>query len=161
MKKLSQRHGLEGLAALLLFAVFAVCVLMVLLTGADAYRRLTRRDREAFDRRTGVQYMAARVRQADADGALAVEDLEGVQALVLGKGQDYVTWVYCYEGNLMELYAAEGAGLGPEDGEKVMELGGMDVSIEDGVLSLEVTDAGGNQDSLLFALQSGKECGSP
>lgn len=161
MKKLDQRHGLEGLAALLLFAVFAVCVLMVLLTGADAYRRLTDRDRETFDRRTGVQYMAARVRQADAEGAIAVEDLEGVQALVLGKGEDYVTWVYCYEGNLMELYASEGAGLGPEDGEKVMELGGMEASLQDGTLTLEVTDAGGHRDSLVFALQSGKECGTP
>ena len=43
---------MDTLLALLLFGLFSVCVLAVLLTGADAYRRLTRRDRLAFDSRT-------------------------------------------------------------------------------------------------------------
>ena len=35
-----KKHGyhLEGLMALLLFGVFAVCLLIVLLTGADSYQ---------------------------------------------------------------------------------------------------------------------------
>ncbi len=44
MKKRTTQHHIDGLAALLLFGIFAVCVLMVLLTGANAYRRLTERD---------------------------------------------------------------------------------------------------------------------
>ena len=48
----------DGLAALLLFGIFAVCVLMVLLTGANAYRRLTERDQQAYQRRTCAQYLS-------------------------------------------------------------------------------------------------------
>ena len=47
MKRKPIQHQMDGLIALLLFGVFAVCVLAVLLTGADAYRRLTERDRRA------------------------------------------------------------------------------------------------------------------
>ena len=39
MKRKTIKHHIDGLIALLLFGVFAVCVLAVLLTGADAYRR--------------------------------------------------------------------------------------------------------------------------
>ena len=41
-----KKHGyhLEGLMALLLFGVFAVCLLMVLFTGADSYQGMTRRE---------------------------------------------------------------------------------------------------------------------
>ena len=58
-------YHLEGLMALLLFGVFAVCLLMVLLTGADSYQGLTRRDRISDNRRVCAQYLATRVRQAD------------------------------------------------------------------------------------------------
>ena len=39
-----QKNHLEGLIALLLFGVFAVCLLIVLLAGADAYNGLTTKD---------------------------------------------------------------------------------------------------------------------
>ena len=51
MKKPVSQHHMDTLAALLLFGIFAACVLTVLLTGADAYGRITDRDSEAYDRR--------------------------------------------------------------------------------------------------------------
>ena len=59
------RQHISALAALVLFGLFAGCVLAVLLTGAGAYRRLTGRDRASCESRTRMQYVAARVRQAD------------------------------------------------------------------------------------------------
>ena len=58
MRRKSIQHHTDALAALLLFGVFAACILAVLLTGADAYRRLTLRDRAVGDRRACVQYLA-------------------------------------------------------------------------------------------------------
>ena len=40
MKRQTFRYQMDGLIALLLFGVFATCVLAVLLSGAGAYRRL-------------------------------------------------------------------------------------------------------------------------
>lgn len=78
MKRRLTEYRFNGLIALLLFGVFAVCVLGVLLTGADAYRRLTERDKDAYNRRTYVQYMATRVRQAAGAGSVSVEDWYGL-----------------------------------------------------------------------------------
>lgn len=157
MKRRPIGHQLDGLIALLLFGVFAVCVLAVLLTGADAYRRLTGRDQAAYDSRICVQYIATKVRQED---RVAVEDFGGASALVLGAGE-YVTRVYCHDGYLMELYAAADDGdLAPEDGERVVEAGGLDLSLEEGLLTVSVCDSRGDWDTLLLSLRSG-EGGAP
>lgn len=150
------QHHMDTLAALLLFGVFAVCVLAVLLTGADAYRRLTERDRVSYDRRSCVQYIATRVRQSDTAGGVCVEDFGGATALVLGEG-DFVTRVYCYEGYLMELYCAAGdTDLVPQDGERVMAADSMDAYLTDGLLQVVVVDPNYQYDSMVLSLRSGE-----
>ncbi len=155
MRKHRITHKLDGIAALLLFAVFAVCILAVLLTGAGAYRRLTERDTEAYARRTCVQYLSQRVRQADWEGGVRVEDFGGVPALVLGADQEYVTQVYCHDGWLMELYSAPDSGLTPDAGEKIMEAQGLELALNDGVLGMGVTVEDETQ-WLFMELRSGK-----
>lgn len=160
MKQKPIKHHIDGLIALLLFGVFAACVLAVLLTGADAYRRLTQRDRAAYDRRTCVQYVATRVRQADALDGVTVEDFSGISCLTLRDGDGYVTRVYCYDGYLMELYCDADVELDPEDGEQIIPAGGLDLSLEDGLLTVAATDAQGTRSTLLLSLRSG-EGGAP
>lgn len=158
MKKRPIQHQLNGLMALLLFGVFAACVLAVLLTGANAYRRLTQRDQAAYLRRTCVQYLATRVRQADSRDCVAVEDFDGADALILMEtGGDYATRIYCYDGWLMELYAAADADMEPQDGEKVLELGSLTLSLEDGRLTADVADQEGTTETLRLTLRSGEE----
>ena len=151
MKRQPIRHQLDGLIALLLFGVFSVCILAVLLTGADAYRRLTDRDRAAFDRRTTLQYIAMRVRQGDREDGVRVADFNGLDALVFDEGDGYVTRVYWRDGYIVELYAEEYLDLGLESGEPIMEAEPLGFSMEDGLL--KVTSGG---DSILLSLRSGK-----
>ena len=116
-------HSVGSLAALLLFAVFAVCVLSVLLTGAGIYRRLTERDQVAFDGRTAVRYVTTRVRQADRAEGLSLRQFEGLDALVVPEqidGERYETWIYCYGGQLRELFIRSGTPAQPEDGGAVL-----------------------------------------
>ena len=156
MKRKPIQHQMDGLIALLLFGVFAVCVLAVLLTGADAYRRLTERDRRAYSQRTCVQYLATRVRQGDLLGDLQVEDFGGTDALVFREDSEYMTRVYCYEGWLMELYASQELEMKPADGERIMELSGLEMALEDGRLTLTVTGPEGGASSLVLSLRSGE-----
>ena len=156
MKRKSITHQLDGLIALLLFAVFAVCVLAVLLTGARAYQSLTDRDQASYDRRTCVQYVATRVRQADKLGGITIEDFEGVPALVLEDGAGYGTWVYYYDGYIMELYTDPVLGNGPEAGERIMAAGGLEMRLEDNLLTVEVTDNAGERSGITLCLRSGE-----
>ncbi len=141
MKKNAITHNLDGLAALLLFAVFAASVMAVLLTGAKAYRGVTRRDQEAYNARTAVQYVAQRVRQADSLYGITLEDFEGVECLVLGQGEPYITRLYCYDGWLMELYCLAGESFSPEDGERIIEAQELKLSLDQGMLGVQVLTA--------------------
>ena len=83
MREHSRKHDLSSLLVLLLFAVFAVCILAVLLTSADTYRRLSDRDQDSYDRRTAAQYITTKVRQADRQDTVSVRAFDGQDALVL------------------------------------------------------------------------------
>ena len=133
----------------------AVCVLIVLLTGAKAYRGLTERDRAAYDRRTCVQYIATKVRQGDVEGGVTVEPFGDTAALCM-RQYGFVTRVYCYDGWLMEMYTFEDAELTPQDGEKVMPLSGLSFDLEDGLLTVELQSGEGVTDTLRLALRSGE-----
>lgn len=160
MREKQIKHHLDGLAALLLFGVFAVCVLIVLLSGADAYRGLTERDRAAYTRRTCAQYVATRVRQSDSAWNIAVTDFGDGKALVLDANWDYVTYIYCHDGWLMELYCLAEETMEPEDGEKILAAQAMDFTLEDGLLAITARDSAGGETSLLLSLRSG-EGGAP
>ena len=156
MRKKPIQHQVSALAVLLLFGVFAVCVLAVLLTGADSYRRLTDRDQAAYERRTCTQYIATRVRQSDRAGAIRVEDFDGSAALVLDADLYYATWLYCRDGWLMELYCLAEERLKPEDGKQLMEAESMELTLEENLLSIRVVTSQGAEDTLLLSLRSGE-----
>lgn len=142
--------------ALLLFGVFAVCLVAVLLTGANSYQALTRRDRAASDSRTCAQYIATRVRQADEDACVSVEPFGSGDALrfaQLLEGRDYVTRIYVHDGWLMELFSAAEYDLSPEDGERIMAAQSLEAEQEDGLLRLTVTPAQGEAVQLLLSLR--------
>ena len=155
MKRQGTKHQVDGLLMLLLFGVFAVCVLSVLLTGAKAYRGLTDRDGAAYGRRTCVQYIATRVRQGDIEGGVTVEPFGDAASLCMTQ-DGYVTRVYWFDGYLMELYTSADAELYPEDGEKIMPLESLSFTMEEGLLTAEIGSAGGVVDTLRLSLRSGE-----
>ena len=155
-RRRKQKHEITGLIALLLFGVFAVCILSVLLTGADVYHRLTERDRDAYARRTCVQYIATKVRQAPSGDVVDVDSFDGVDALCLTEdinGTAYVTRIYCYDGWLRELFTAEDGDFLPEDGEQIIEVRDMRLALEDGLLTVALTDGAGAETALTLSLR--------
>ena len=118
MKRTRIHYHLDGLIALLLFGVFAVCVL--------------------------------------ADNGVSVEPFGGRDALILTEEGGYATYVYWHEGYLMELYTSVDGDLAPEDGEKLMASGGLELSLEDGLLTVDITQGTGEQDTLCLSLRSGE-----
>lgn len=149
--------GLEGLIALVLFGAFAVSVLGVLLTGAEAYRRLRERDEISYGERTCVQYIATRVRQGDLAGGVRVEEFHGLPCLALHEeldGESYVTRVYCYGGSLRELYTAAEESCAPEDGEAVLAAESLRLALEDGLLTFTVRTAEGGESGLSLSVRS-------
>jgi hypothetical protein len=131
---------ITDLLALTVFAAFAVCVLIVLLSGARVYKTLVQRGEESFRLRMATQYVATRVRQAE---DVTVADFDGYEALHIREeidGAVYVTRIYCCDGYLRELFCAQSAKLSPEDGEKIMEAESMSFSQNEDLLTVSVDD---------------------
>lgn len=159
MKKTPNGKTASGVAALVIFCVFALCALGVLLSGADSYRSITRRDAESYDSRTAVQYLSTKVRQAAAPESVEVTEFEGVTALCFTEelsGSTYITRVYCHDGWLKELFTAADADLLPEDGERITPLAALDIRREGDMLHFAVTDARGETVQLIRLLRGGE-----
>ena len=160
MKIRQNKRQADALLVLLLFGVFAVCILSVLLTGADAYRRLSERDQSSYDQRTAAQYLTTKIRQADRVGGVSVRTFEGCCALILSEeidGSIYETRVYHYDGYIRELFvAAEGDYL-PEDGEKVMPAGSLLIDQKEPGLQIRILTEDDQWQELWLSLRSGRE----
>ncbi len=160
MNDRSGKRSISGLAALVLLGVFAAGILTVLLTGADAYKRLTERDAVSYDRRTCVQYLTTKVRQAPAPGAVVLSDFGDGDSLLIREridGNEYWTQVYCYNGWMMELFTLADAGLAPEDGEKILPMQSLTMERSGTLLRLATVDAKGTESTVLLALRGGEE----
>lgn len=160
MKKDATHTKLTMLIPLLVLCVFAVCVLGVLLAGAQVYGRLTDRGQQTYNHRTAAQYIATRVRQADRAGSVAVEDFGGTQALVLREeaaGKTYLTRVYCHDGSLRELFTPESGAFSPDDGEVLLPVDALRLNLEDSILRAELIFTDGTKQTLTLYLRSDGE----
>lgn len=160
MKTGQSKGKVDSLLVLLLFGVFAICILSVLLTGADTYQRLASRDQHSYDRRTAAQYLATRVHQADQAGTISVRSFENCPSLVLTEeidGSLYETYIYCHDGYIRELFAAAGGGFMPEDGEKILAANDLLIAQDAQTLTLSILTEEGQLQNVQLFLRSGRE----
>lgn len=169
MKKETTTHAMDGVYVLLLFAVFAGCILIVLLFGASAYEKVVARDQAAYDQRTGVQYLAAKVRHSDSTDQIDVGsfsdrtdvDADEIDTLYLqfvgeeGIVPGFYTKIYYYDGYIREVLCAEDAGLKPEDGNEILPAKGLEILVDGRLLSFVVTNEDGSESHLKVAVRSG------
>lgn len=159
MKDVRRKGKMTGVVALLVFCIFAVCIVLVLLTGANAYRGLTQRDQSAYSRRTAAQYLTTRVRQADRDGQIAVGKFGGEDALLLEEEIDgvlFITRVYYHDGAIRELFTVADETFAPEDGEEILPARSLTVEKEGQWLRFSVTGEDGTVTDLTLFLHSGE-----
>lgn len=148
------RARITQVLAIVCLAVFALCILLVLLTAGSVYRNLVDRGEETYTRRTALQYLTTRVHQAQTVDVGIWEDCE---VLILGEtvdGEQYTTRVYCYDGWLRELYAVPGAVLPPTAGEPIVEAETFELKKEENLLTVTFDD-----DTLLLDLPAGRTVG--
>ena len=154
MKKKTQNHYIDTLAGLVLFGVFAACVVLALLEGAGAYRRLTARDSEAYDGRLCTRYVATKLQSAPSPAAVSVEgDALRIEEDV--EGVPYASYIYFEDGWIREIFVPAGSGFDRAGGEKLMEAQGMRFALEDGLLRVTIETESGRERQLLYSLKEG------
>ena len=139
-------HAITGAFALVLLGVFAVCSAMLALFGAQAYRSVVAHSQERGARRTLTAMVRNAVRASDAEGALSVETLDGVQTLCFTSavdGEEYIRYLYVYDGALRELFISAERPFDPAAGGALCAAESMTAGREGGAMVVELTDSSG------------------
>lgn len=161
MRNQRRQGHIESLFVLLLFTVFAATLLLVLFAGANSYRRVAERGSDSYNRRICAQYIAAKVRHSDREGAIFVGGFsepdrdDGISTLYLRQeieGATYDTRIYWYDGAVRELFAEAGGAFEPQDGNEVLRTSVLEFSYGENILTVET-----GSETLVLSLRSGKE----
>ncbi len=148
-----------SLLALLAFVFLVTSLLMVLLTGANVVNRITQRDGENYDRRTAVQYLAARIHRSDSDGMLSVGEYNGGTALIISENigeEAFQTVIYSHEGYIHELFCRSGYTPAPEFGEKILSADSFSLTDAGDHIEIKI-ETNGQEETLLCMIRSRKE----
>lgn len=134
--------ALRGAVVLALVAVFFILAMGITLLGSSVYRSTVSASEENYVRRTALSYLVNQIRRGDELGGVAVGSFAGADAVVLAE-DGYVTYLYCWDGQLRELYMESDAGLTAGDGLPVLPLSSLSVTSEPGSILLTATDENG------------------
>lgn len=135
-----KQTSISAIAAMLLLAVFSLSILGILLGGAQVYRNLTSQGAADYNRRTCLQFLSTKLKQAQTPDSVDIRQFGDGDALFILErygSRTYVTRIYCHNGWLMELFSLDDAGFSPEDGEKILPLDSLKVTEKEGLLTLQ------------------------
>jgi hypothetical protein len=152
-------HTADAVFALLLFCAFAVSMLMVLMTGAQAYRGVRDRAENHYSEDTAISYIAMKLRHYDAsDCSVTVGTLGESDALILTEVIDeteFVTVIYFSGGYIREIFAEKGYDLAPGDGFEIVAAREIDIASRSGLIEIKCVGTGGGSAETSIALRSG------
>ena len=141
-----EHSPLRSAAVLALCGLFAVLAVGLAVLSSGVYRSAVSASDGNSARRTALSYLVNQVRRADRAGGVAVGTFGDGDAVALTEtveGDDYVTILYCLDGQLMELYTEAGSGLTPADGLAVLALSALTVETDGERITFTVTASDG------------------
>lgn len=150
---------LEIMPNLLLFFLFVCCMFLVLFGGTKIYKSVSAVMEEQFSVNTCTSYITAKIRHYDKEDGVSIGKIGDIEAILLRetiRDEEYVTYLYCFEGYLMELFCMENMEVAPVDGQNVMPLDDLQCNKENGLLSFSCEVDGFDVESAVY-LQSDKE----
>lgn len=130
---LKQSSGItQHICIALLTLIFVVCALATLLFGAQIYETVSSNIDRQYGVHTAVEYIATRLHYYDTQGNIDITEHDGTSVLMLyessDEGESYVTYLYCYNGSLCELYCSAESELDMASGTEILALDSMELS---------------------------------
>ncbi|MCR4764512.1 MAG: DUF4860 domain-containing protein [Lachnospiraceae bacterium] len=156
-----ERHVVDLLFVIALLFLFAFSAIMLIALGADVYQKNVDTTQINYDRRTASAYLIQKVRQADAEGSVRTDTLNGTPALVLTKhvgDRDYATWLYLFDGSLREQLLRADMTPDPAAGQEILPLHAMEAEMTDAhLLSVHLELASGESEDFCLGIRSEAE----
>lgn len=135
------QHSMQGAFIFVLLGLFALMSTLMVLLGAQMYRATVDRSQYNNEHRIMGAYVRSMIRSMD-DGLISIEEPAGIPALALREvweGDEYVTWLYQYEGELYEQFTDAEDDFNPERGTRICPANTLKAEIKDGLLTVNLT----------------------
>ena len=138
----SSKHGhrLHTLVILILFLVFSLSSVSVLMYGTKVYKSVTEKTDENYSLRTGLIYLSNKIKAAD-KSSIYMDTYQKVDMLVIPEeieGQMYETRIYCYNGQLREIFTDVGNDIPLDGGLYITDMKNLTISEKNkGLLEIE------------------------
>ena len=153
-----RNHKIDFLFPMLVLLLFAACAVTVVLLAAGVYSRTVNDAAAGDDARTAISYLTERLHSYDTAGSAELGELGDCSALILTRtenGYAYRTYIYAYEGRLMELMAREDADVQPDAGRSILDVASLQMEEPaEGLYRFTTTDAEGNVNTAVVAVRS-------
>jgi hypothetical protein len=151
---------LYAAAVLSLCAVFFLLAMGLTIMGSGVYRSVVSASDTDYTRRTALGYLVNQIRRGDVADGVSVGSFGGSDAVFLTQDEAesrYTTCLYCYDGELRELYVESSLleEFTPSDGIAVLPLSSLSVRLSEGIVSIEVEDGDGLRSSVAVAPRCG------
>lgn len=154
-----EKHSMGALFPLLLLMMFALFSLMLAATGSAVYRNGIDHLNENYTSRTAIAYVSEKIRQHDSAGSIFLTEVEDIPAIAFRdviENDDFITYVYWWEGSLRELFMRSGSTPLAAMGNAIVELDSFEITALEGtsgdspeLLSVTASGPGGNPLSVL------------
>ncbi len=139
-KDMSETIGTVG--SMLLFLLFAGCMLMIVVVAAGTYSRISTNFDKTFGATASLRYISNKIKSSE-----SAEIINGGSGLVLRNGK-IAEIIYFEDGVLYEKSVASDHMIVADGGEKIFELNEMSVSESNGLF--KITSAYGGERNYTF-----------
>lgn len=150
----TKKHHIDFVFVLCLFVMFAVVLLYILFFGVRVYQSISQKANLNYEQRTSLLYLVNKIRAYEQIDCIELGTFEDQDALLLKEeinGIEYVTKVYEYDGQLMELFMEEGTDLEPVAGTKITQVHSLDMEkLENGLVQFTVELMDGSNSSIVI-----------
>ena len=150
-------HSVNTVFILVVFSLFAVFSLFLILIGAHVYKGIVSDMDTGGQVRASLSYVANKVRAAGS-GEAELQTIDNQTVLVLSsktEGASYKTYIYEYNGYLMELFTRAENGFTQGAGDKITPVSGFSMAESGRELTLSVNGKGQSRVTLNLCLSEG------
>ncbi|MBQ6347902.1 MAG: DUF4860 domain-containing protein [Clostridia bacterium] len=150
------QHSMHGVFVFVLLGLFAVMSTLMVLLGAQMYRNTVDHSTANNEDRVLSAYVRSMIRAEDTHDAMVVGEHDGVKTLAMHEdldGEPYVTWLYCYDGQMYECFTDDDGNFNPESGTAICPAQRFEPSLENGLLTVDMINGKGEPETVRVALR--------
>lgn len=138
--------SIEAIAVMLLLIIFAATVFIVLGAGSGAFDTIVSEKKNTESARVAYAYINMKIKQNDAAGSIDVVKTDFGNALCIGGGDDFVTYIFFADGTLYECVTKEDMEPQISASNPITNLAGFDISRDGAYIRLLCLASNGDKE---------------